>query len=528
MNKQPFTKTTYALMIVLLALAFLPARTAHAATVTWDGSSSTDWATAANWDTNSVPASGDDVIIGPIVSPTNWPTLAGSTSIASLTINGQTATASSRGGCLTISTGVTLTVSGNLDIIGATGANATGNQCGATAKTDGIVMSGTAGMNVGGNVTFTPKAGGAGYNEDPSIEMGSGTMNVAGDWTFAGKFTAGTGTVIFNGSSAQTLGGSQAKFYNVTINNASGVTLNSNEQTMNTLTVQGGILDLVDNTFNIAGGGITKILTVNNGASLRIGTNKSMPTGYTTYTFGATSNVEYYGTAQAVSTQTYGNLILSGTGIKTINSSTTSIATTLWIKGPGGTGNAQVTLSAGIVVNAANLWLGDDGMTTGNWGGNTCAGGCTVNSTYFTASTGYVHVTSGSLPVTMNYFHAKYQNSSLSIDWSTGTETGNVGFNLYAQDATGKHKLNAKLIPSTGFTTHTPQDYHFAASGLSFSGTLTFYLEDIDFLGKTMLHGPFSVNQVYGQRVVGTPTNWQQIQAECSQHAVLGKRCAGY
>ncbi len=69
-----------------------------------------------------------------------------------------------------------------------------------------------------------------------------------------------------------------------------------------------------------------------------------------------------------------------------------------------------------------------------------------------------------------------------------------MGFNLYVQDANGKHKLNAQLIPSTGFTTHTPQDYHFATSGLVLSGTVTFYLEDMDFLGKTMLHGPFALD----------------------------------
>ena len=33
------------------------------AVTTWDGSSSTDWNTAANWDTNAVPTSSDDVII---------------------------------------------------------------------------------------------------------------------------------------------------------------------------------------------------------------------------------------------------------------------------------------------------------------------------------------------------------------------------------------------------------------------------------------------------------------------------------
>ena len=31
--------------------------------VNWDGSESSNWATAANWDTNSVPISTDNIII---------------------------------------------------------------------------------------------------------------------------------------------------------------------------------------------------------------------------------------------------------------------------------------------------------------------------------------------------------------------------------------------------------------------------------------------------------------------------------
>jgi len=57
------------------------------ATVTWDGSEGTDWATLANWDTNSVPTAGNNVVIADV---TNKP-LVGSSTIAEtndLTING--------------------------------------------------------------------------------------------------------------------------------------------------------------------------------------------------------------------------------------------------------------------------------------------------------------------------------------------------------------------------------------------------------------------------------------------------------
>ena len=53
------------------------------ATVTWDGSSSTDYGTAANWDTGSVPTSSDDVIIADV---TNNCVLDGSRSVNSFKV----------------------------------------------------------------------------------------------------------------------------------------------------------------------------------------------------------------------------------------------------------------------------------------------------------------------------------------------------------------------------------------------------------------------------------------------------------
>ena len=50
-------------------------KTSFAQTATWDGSSSTDWNTAANWSTNAVPTSSNDVIIPDV---TNDPILGSS------------------------------------------------------------------------------------------------------------------------------------------------------------------------------------------------------------------------------------------------------------------------------------------------------------------------------------------------------------------------------------------------------------------------------------------------------------------
>ena len=59
--------------LVLLTLYALSVN----AQITWDGSESTDWGTAGNWDSNSIPGSTDNVII-PATSESNYnaPTIA--------------------------------------------------------------------------------------------------------------------------------------------------------------------------------------------------------------------------------------------------------------------------------------------------------------------------------------------------------------------------------------------------------------------------------------------------------------------
>jgi hypothetical protein len=118
------------------------------------------------------------------------------------------------------------------------------------------------------------------------------------------------------------------------------------------------------------------------------------------------------------------------------------------------------------------------------------------------------------LPLVITYFYATRSRGTLSIDWATGTETGNLGFNLYVENTKGRTKLNKRLIPSTGFTSHDPQDYHFESSGGVISGNVKFFLEDVNILGAAQLHGPFELDQLNGRRINGILTNWRSITAE--------------
>jgi uncharacterized repeat protein (TIGR01451 family) len=106
------------------------------------------------------------------------------------------------------------------------------------------------------------------------------------------------------------------------------------------------------------------------------------------------------------------------------------------------------------------------------------------------------------LPVTLTSFKATRKVDTLSFDWSTGTEIGTLGFNLYVEDGNGRQLLNDQLIPSSGVDSHLPQYYHFDASAGLISGQARFYLEEVDMLGRMKLHGPFELIKVNGKRIV--------------------------
>src|SRR5204862_758698 len=102
-------------------------------------------------------------------------------------------------------------------------------------------------------------------------------------------------TASFNGSGAQSIGGSAPGFNDLTISNsANTVSLGANTSvTGNVLVNSGGTLDLLGFTANrtVAGGQIS----ISNGATLKIGGSNTFPSNYTANILGQTSTVEYEG-----------------------------------------------------------------------------------------------------------------------------------------------------------------------------------------------------------------------------------------
>ncbi|MDT5155788.1 MAG: hypothetical protein QOH51_145, partial [Acidobacteriota bacterium] len=132
--------------------------------------------------------------------------------------------------------------------------------------------------------------GGGGF----CAQANAASLTVKGNWTNnGGTFNAGGGTVVFGGSAAQSIGGSnQTTFNDVTINNSSGVTLGNSETVGGAQTLTSGALGVGSNT-----------LTLNGGVSFTSGTITSSPNG--------TVNYNQASNSQNIAPGTYGNLTFS-------------------------------------------------------------------------------------------------------------------------------------------------------------------------------------------------------------------------
>lgn len=76
-----------------------------------------------------------------------------------------------------------------------------------------------------------------------ALTVPAGNTNVAGNYTNNGTFNHNNGTVVFNGSTAQTIGGTNVtSFKNITINNPAGANLTKGQNVIGTLKLTSGTL----------------------------------------------------------------------------------------------------------------------------------------------------------------------------------------------------------------------------------------------------------------------------------------------
>jgi hypothetical protein len=300
---------------------------------------------------------------------------------------------------LTIGVGA-VTIGGALHYMGLT--TNTG-QCILTSLTSGsLTIAGDLTMaNTGTATTCTAKSGFTTPKDMNDLDMsgGAGTLKLGGALTITNPANstvrlASNANSIFNfaGVMPQTVpvpASINWIYSNINVNNtsSSGATLGSAVAATN----ETGALRVQSGAFSNGGFAIalatSKTFQVVNGATFDLTGTSAMVTGTTiTKTFGASSTVNYAGSGQTVSNETYGNLILSGSGTITLPSTALAVAGNFTMSGTASATAAQnltvagnFSVGAGATFSAATF----SHSITGNFSNG---GTFNANSSTFTLS----------------------------------------------------------------------------------------------------------------------------------------------
>jgi T5SS/PEP-CTERM-associated repeat protein/autotransporter-associated beta strand protein len=443
---------------------------AFAADTNWTGATSSDWFTATNWDTVTVPSLGANAIID--TTTPNAAVLAGGTPVDNLVV-GNAST-----GMLTIASGGSLAFNAAIGYLG-NGAGSSGtvaitgpgsnlsalhtldvgnNGSGTLAVSNGGAMTGSDMMlGVGAGGTGTVTADGLGsqlfLSNDIAVGVaGNGTLQITngavvntsnGD---VGQLTGSTGTATVDGagsrwSNSGVLLVGDAGTGTLTISNGAsasggyhGIRIGESATGIGTITVTGNGSTLSTNPFLIVGDYGTGTLTIENGATGAI----SGPIDLGSFS-GSSGTVTVTGAGSTL--QTFATLNVGDSGTGTLNvqdgGAVTAVSASLGFS-PGSSGQVTVAGTGSSLTTSFGLIIGYFGA-----GALTVLNGGTVQSTSFVAL-GYGSGSSGT--VTVDGAGSNFNTPSLFVGYlGAGTLTVSKGGTVTASDV-----FVASFFGSTG------------------------------------------------------------------------------
>jgi len=117
--------------------------------------------------------------------------------------------------------------------------------------------------------------------------------------------------------------------------------------------------------------------------------------------------------------------------------------------------------------------------------------------------------------VELSYFRAKPLDSAVLLEWATETELDNEGFNVLRRDGEdGQYvRINAYLIPARG-QAGFGAEYSYTDYDVENGVTYYYLLEDIDFFGKSTLHGPILATP--NDIILIWPPDWEPLASGAS------------
>ncbi|MFQ6092432.1 MAG: DUF6073 family protein [bacterium] len=123
---------------------------------------------------------------------------------------------------------------------------------------------------------------------------------------------------------------------------------------------------------------------------------------------------------------------------------------------------------------------------------------------------GYLFHVTHEVAITLNHFTVYTVDQVVMIEWTTGTEMDNAGFNLYrsGKEDEGYVKINGELIPAEGDAT-AGAGYSFTDAAVIPGATYYYKLESLASDERTDVYGPVMVKVPAG---VSVPTDFYLVQ----------------
>jgi hypothetical protein len=309
-------------------------------------------------------------------------------------------------------------------------------------------------------------------------------MNVAGNWTNNGTFTHNSGTVVFNGTSEQIIGGSAAtSFNNLTVNSdATAAMPASTVPTVESTLTNNGALEQAQ-TVSGSGSGVEFLHITNSGGSA----DKYLGVVITTTSnFGSTAVVVYGNQAcsQPPNIGTGGTLILR---CYTITPTYNNLAATVKFWHADSERNTLNLSDINILHEEMSpaLWRLQGGRSQGSSGSFNYVQVSTTSYSRFAGGK------EGANLVSLAFFTAAPLARGVLLSWQTASELDTAGFNLWRGDAAdGPYgKVNEALIPARGGPTWGAS-YTFTDAPVVAGATYYYKLEEVDVYGQSAFHGP--------------------------------------
>lgn len=422
-------------LIAAITMVLLVAVSVNAAQRTWVGGHSgatNSWNAKQNWSGNTIPTASDTAVFTS-TGNANACNVDVNATVAAVRVNNWTNT-------LTVGSGFKLTVNGNFDQ-----------------------------QVAGSTVTFA--------SNTAELDM-KGNLNIA-----AGTFNATSGLFSFTGGSAQSVSGSIGMMNFVTVNNAAGVSMPG--MTISSLTLTNGVLS-ASGTITIATGVARTNGYVNGTIAYSFSGNGSLnfPVGNSGY---APVTVDVTAGTGTVSVSS-----MAGSPAGTALNSDVLQRTWSIAAAPGMTANMTFNYPGSDVPGTAT----EASWSAGNFNGSAWATLPldSINTTTHTAylsgvsdfsNTSWTLGAASALPIQVVTLSATaVSGTSVTLAWSTMTETNNVGFYVERRsEGSTSYATVSSLIAGAG-TSIDAHQYSYQDKQLA-AGTYYYRLRQMDADGST-------------------------------------------